>query len=91
MQKNKQRCFAFTGAKYRPFYVENLEPISNMTAEEYNAQSINNKSTAINHFYEKLLLIKDKIQTTTGQKLAQERHEYMLTFLKQFDCEANIK
>ena len=61
-----------------------------MTAEQYNAQSINNKSTAINHFYEKLLLIKDKIQTTTGRKLAQQRHDYMLAFLKQFDSEANL-
>jgi uncharacterized protein len=73
----------------RPFYVENLNPISDMTAEQYNAQTISNGSTAINHFYEKLLLIKDKIQTTTGKRLAEQRHDYMVTFLKQFDNEAN--
>ena len=73
----------------RPFYVENLNPISDMTAEQYNAQTISNESTAINHFYEKLLLIKDKIQTTTGKRLAEQRHDYMVTFLKQFDNEVN--
>jgi uncharacterized protein len=73
----------------RPFYVENLNPISDMTAEQYNAQTISNESTAINHFYEKLLLIKDKIQTNTGKRLAEQRHDYMVTFLKQFDNEAN--
>ena len=61
-----------------------------MTADKYNKQSINNESTAVNHFYEKLLLIKDKIQTKTGRKLAEQRHDYMVSFLKQFDCEANI-
>lgn len=83
------RCFAFSGAKYRPFYIEDVEPIKDMTAEQYNKQTLLNKSTAINHFYEKLLLIKEKIQTSTGLKMAEQRHEFMELFLKQFELETN--
>lgn len=83
------RCFAFSGAKYRPLYVENEKPILNMTAEEYNKQTIKNESNAVNHFYEKLLLIKDKMQTGTGKLLAEQRHEFMVQYLKQFDLEVH--
>jgi len=56
-----------------------------MTKEEYK------KSTAptINHFYEKLLLLKSKMNTETGKKLAENRHQYMLDYLSQFDKEWN--
>ena len=60
-----------------------------MTAEQYNQQTIQNKSTAINHFYEKLLLIKDRMQTETGKKLAEQRHEFMISYLNQFHLEVN--
>ena len=81
------RCFAYSGAKYRPLYVPDLAPIANMSAEQYNKQTLENKSTAINHFHEKLLLIKDKMQTETGKSMANQRHDYMLAFLKQFELE----
>ncbi|CAF0981068.1 unnamed protein product [Brachionus calyciflorus] len=84
------RCMAFSGAKNRPIYIEGVEPIHNMTAEQYNNQTIKNESTAINHFYEKLLLIKDKMQTQTGKKMALERHEFMLQYLNQFDTEIKL-
>lgn len=62
-----------------------------MTAEQYNMQTIKNQSTAINHFHEKLLLIKDKIRTETGKLIAKERHEFMKLFLKQFEHEVKLE
>ena len=81
---------AFSGIKMRPFYDENIKPISQMTADEYNQQTIKNQSTAINHFYEKLLLIKDKMLTETGRRMALQRHEFMEAYLKQFDLEVKM-
>lgn len=85
------RCMAFSAAKMRPFFIEELKPIHEMTAEEYNRQTIKNQSTAINHFYEKLLLIKDKMQTETGKNLAKQRHDFMQLYLNQFDREIKIE
>ncbi|MNH39422.1 putative hydrolase [compost metagenome] len=51
-----------------------------MTKEEYKKS----EAPTINHFYEKLLLLKDKMNTETGKKLAQKRHEYLENFLDQF-------
>jgi len=81
------RCLAFTGARDRPIHVPDEKPIENMTVEQYNEQCVKNKSTAINHFYEKLLLIKDRMQTETGRQMAQQRHEFMQSFLDQFNKE----
>lgn len=79
------RCFNYGGFKNRAMYDPAIESKLNMTKEEYK------KSTAptINHFYEKLLLLKDKMNTTTGKKIAQERHQYMQDFLTQFYAEWN--
>jgi uncharacterized protein len=81
------RCMAYTGALNRPIYVDGSEPNRCMSAEQYNKQTIENKSIAINYFYEKLLLIKDRMQTKTGKELAIQRHKFMVTFLEQFDLE----
>jgi uncharacterized protein len=54
-----------------------------MTKEEYK----NSEAPTINHFYEKLLLLKDKMNTKTGKQIAQERHRYMEGFLEQFYAE----
>jgi len=77
------RCFNYGGFKDRAMYNPAIEPKLDMTKEEYK------KSTAptINHFYEKLLLLKDKMNTETGKKIAQKRHDYMEGFLSQFYAE----
>ena len=79
------RCFNYGGFKNRALYDPEIAPNLNMTKEEYK------KSTAptINHFYEKLLLLKDKMNTKTGKEIALERHNYMKTFLDQFYIEWN--
>lgn len=79
----------FSAIKNCPFHIKDQKPILNMTAEQYNAQTIQNKSTAINHFHEKLLLIKDRMQTVTGKKLAENRHNFLLSYLEQFELETN--
>ena len=79
------RCFNYGGFKNRALYDPSISPNLNMTKEEYK------KSTAptINHFYEKLLLLKDKMNTETGRRIAEERHAYMEGFLTQFYDEWN--
>ncbi|WP_417785590.1 HD domain-containing protein [Tenacibaculum sp.] len=79
------RCFNYGGFKNRELYNPEIPPNLKMTKEEYK------KSTAptINHFYEKLLLLKDKMNTTTGKKIAEQRHDYMEGFLDQFYKEWN--
>jgi len=79
------RCFNYGGFKNRPLYNPEIEPNLNQTKEEYK----NNSAPTINHFYEKLLLLKDKMNTKTGKKIAEERHQYMETFLQQFYDEWN--
>ena len=74
------RCFNYGGFKNRPLYNPEISPNLNMSKEEYK----NSEVPTINHFYEKLLLLKDKMNTKTGGKIAEERHQYMETFLQQF-------
>lgn len=77
------RAFNYGGFKNRGLYDPNLAPNLNMTKEEYK----NSNAPTINHFYEKLLLLKDKMNTTSGKSLAAERHRYMENFLSQFYAE----
>ena len=77
------RTFNYGGFKNRALYDPNIAPISSMTKEEYKK----NDSPTLNHFYEKLLLLKDKMNTETGKQIAQERHQYMQGFLSQFYAE----
>jgi len=74
------RCFNYGGYKNRPLYNPEIAPKLNQTKEEYK----NSEAPTINHFYEKLLLLKDRMNTVTGKKIAEERHVYMEDFLKQF-------
>jgi uncharacterized protein len=77
------RTFNYGGFKNRVLYDPNIAPNSSMTKEEYKK----NDSPTLNHFYEKLLLLKDKMNTHTGKQIAQERHRYMEGFLAQFYAE----
>lgn len=79
------RAFNYGGFKNRGLYDPEISPKLNMTKEEYKKSN----TPTINHFYEKLLLLKDKMNTKTGKKLAEERHQYMLGFLNQFYSEWN--
>ncbi|NUY80189.1 HD domain-containing protein [Flavobacterium sp. MAH-1] len=77
------RCFNYGGFKNRPLYDPQIKPNLGMSKEEYK----NSVSPTLNHFYEKLLLLKDKMNTETGKRMAEERHRYMEGFLSQFYAE----
>ncbi|WP_066175692.1 HD domain-containing protein [Bacillus marinisedimentorum] len=77
------RAFTYAGAKGQPIFDPGLPPRDEMTKTEYRT----GKSTAVNHFYEKLLKLKDLMNTETGMKMAEERHRFMVGFLRQFYSE----
>ncbi len=77
------RTFNYGGFKNRPLYNPKIAPNLHMNKNEYK----NSEAPTLNHFYEKLLLLKDKMNTETGKKLAQERHHFMEKFLSQFYAE----
>lgn len=77
------RCFNYGGFKNRELYNPKIAPQMNMDKETYKAST----SPTINHFYEKLLSLKDKMNTATGRQIAAERHAYMEGFLAQFYAE----
>ena len=77
------RCFNYGGFKNRALYNPEITPKFNMSKEEYKTSD----SPTLNHFYEKLLLLKDKMNTPTGKKIAEARHQYMENFLSQFYAE----
>ena len=77
------RAFNYGGFKNRPLHNPNIAPKLYMSKEEYK----NSQAPTLNHFYEKLLLLKDKMNTETGKQIAKERHRYMEGFLSQFYAE----
>ncbi|MES2747177.1 MAG: HD domain-containing protein [Bacteroidota bacterium] len=79
------RTFNYGGFKNRTLYNPDILPNLNMTKEEYKKS----EAPTLNHFYEKLLLLQDKMNTDTGKKIAQERHRFMEVFLEQFYGEWN--
>jgi uncharacterized protein len=79
------RTFNYGGFKNRAIYDPSIAPNLNMTKEEYKKS----KAPTINHFYEKLLLLKDLMNTQSGKRIAEQRHQYMEGFLIQFYNEWN--
>ena len=79
------RAFSYGGFKGREIYNPEIAPNLNMTKEEYK----NSATPSINHFYEKLLLLKDKMNTVAGKEMAQQRHHFMEAYLQQFYSECS--
>ncbi len=79
------RTFNYGGFKNRAIYNPEIKPNLNMSKEEYK----NSDAPTINHFYEKLLLLKDIMNTKTGKEIAAQRHDFMKLFLNQFYAEWN--
>ncbi|MEM1001915.1 MAG: HD domain-containing protein [Bacteroidota bacterium] len=74
------RCFNYGGFKNRSLYHPDQQPKLNMSKEEYKSSD----SPTINHFYEKLLLLKDQMNTPTAKRIAEGRHQFLLQYLDQF-------
>lgn len=77
------RAFTYGGYKNRVMYDPEIAPESDLSKEDYK----NSTAPTINHFYEKLLLLKDLMKTNTGSELATQRHQFMLLYLEQFYSE----
>ncbi len=80
------RTFAYGGNKNRQIYDPEIKPEYHIDFESYKKTN----APTINHFYEKLLLLKDRINTNYGKKLAEERHKFMKLYLDQFFKEWNL-
>jgi uncharacterized protein len=74
------RCFNYGGFKNRPIYDPNIPANLNISKEAYK----NSNAPSINHFYEKLLLLKDRMNTKKGREIALERHQFMEHYLEMF-------
>jgi len=74
------RTFNYGGHKNREIYNPEIKPNLNMSKEEYK----NSNAPTLNHFYEKLLLLKDRMNTKAGREMAEQRHEFMKDYLEQF-------
>ena len=74
------RAFSYGGYKNREMYNPEIAPKPDQSKEEYK----NSTAPTINHFYEKLLLLKDRMNTQSGKALAEKRHHFMEYYLEQF-------
>jgi uncharacterized protein len=81
------RCFAYGGHAGRSMYDPDEPPVMHATADAYKAS----KGNSLNHFYEKLFLLKDRMNTATGRTMAEERHRFMEIYVERFLAEWNVE
>lgn len=81
------RAFAYGGSKNRPIYNPNEKSVQHNSFEEYKSS----EGSTLNHFYEKLLLLKDRLNTNTAKAIAVERHKYLEQFVERFLNEWNMR
>lgn len=79
------RCFAYGGHRGRALYDPDDKPVLHADKDAYK----NSASASVNHFYEKLLLLKDRMNTPAGRRLAEARHRYLESYLEEFFAEWN--
>ena len=79
------RTFAYGGSKNQAIFLEDVPPVLHDSKEAY----FNSKTHTVNHFYEKLLLLKDRMETQTAKEIAKIRHDRMVRFLNEFMSEIN--
>jgi uncharacterized protein len=77
------RCFAYGGAKGRPIYEPGVKPVLHRSFAAYKKS----RSHTLNHFHEKLLLLKDRLHTRAARRIARDRHRYLESFLERFHAE----
>lgn len=80
------RAFAFGGAFRQPMMSEDIKPVLHKSFDEYKKRN----GTTVNHFHEKLLLLKDRMNTPTGRRIAEKRHAFMMDFLANLSDETGI-
>ncbi|RNC79922.1 MAG: HD domain-containing protein [Balneola sp.] len=77
------RAFSYGGFRHREMYNPDIPPVMHSSFEAYK----NSKGHTINHFYEKLFLLKDRMNTSSGKKMAEERHHFMVEYVERFKNE----
>ncbi|KAI8333154.1 hypothetical protein BC941DRAFT_358188 [Chlamydoabsidia padenii] len=85
------RCCAYSGKTNVALYDPSLDPIRNITKEQYEAQAANKNGSAINHFHEKLLRLSSMLRTPKGKEMGKQRHDFMEFFLKQINQEYTMQ
>lgn len=84
------RCFAYNGARQLPLYEEDVPPMVDITATQYNQLTAKNKGNARNHFYEKLLKIFGRLKTDSGRQEGRRRHQLLKLYIAEFDRECHL-
>jgi uncharacterized protein len=84
------RCLAFSGSRNTPIYDPEVLPIPALSASGYNAQTATRKGTALNHFYEKLLLLEPMMKTDGAKEMAKERSKFIQLFAETLKAECGI-
>ncbi|CAO3598344.1 unnamed protein product [Absidia cylindrospora] len=85
------RCSAYSGKINVPLYDPDLDPVHNITKDQYEQQTVNKNGSAINHFHEKLLRLSSMLRTPKGKVLGKQRHDFMELFVTQINKEYKME